>query len=47
MKNNLLKEIEDFKDDVKCNGMYIYVYLKTIKKFIKRIELASENRLNL
>ena len=45
MKNNLLKEIEDFKTEVKTKGMYIDTYLKTRKEFIQKIELASENSL--
>lgn len=45
MKNNLSKEIEDFKTEVKTNGMYIDTYLKTRKEFIQKIELASENSL--
>lgn len=45
MKNNLLKEIEDFKTEVKTNGMYIDTYLKTRKEFLQKIELASENSL--
>lgn len=47
MKSNLLKEIEDFKTEVKTNGMYIDTYLKTRKEFIQRIEKASVDRLNL
>lgn len=45
MKSNLLKEIEDFKTEVKTNGMYIDTYLKRRKEFIQKIELASENSL--
>lgn len=45
MKNNLLKEIEDFKTEVKTKGMYIDTYLKRRKEFIQKIELASENSL--
>ena len=45
MKNNLLKEIEDFKTEVKTNGMYIDTYLKRRKEFIPKIELAGENSL--
>lgn len=45
MKNNLLKEIEDFKTEVKTNGMYIDTYLKTRKDFLQKIELASANNI--
>lgn len=45
MKSNLLKEIEDFKTELKTNGMYIYTYLKIRKEFIQKIELAGENSL--
>lgn len=45
MKSNLLKEIEDFKTEVKTNGMYIDTYLKRRKEFIQKIELAGENSL--
>ena len=45
MKSNLLKEIEDFKTELKTNGMYIDTYLKRRKEFIPKIELAGENRL--
>lgn len=45
MKSNLLKEIEDFKIEVKTNGMYIDTYLKRRKEFIQKIELAGENSL--
>lgn len=45
MKSNLLKEIEDFKTELKTNGMYIDTYLKRRKEFIQKIELAGENSL--
>ena len=45
MKNNLLTEITDFKNDVKCNGMCISTYLKTRKDFLQKIELASANNI--
>lgn len=45
MKSNLLKEIEDFKTELKTNGMYIDTYLKIRKEFIQKIELAGENSL--
>ncbi len=45
MKNNLLVEITDFKNDVKTNGMFITTYLNKRKEFLQRIELASENSL--
>ena len=45
MKSNLLKEIEDFKTELKTNGMYIDTYLKRRKEFIPKIELAGENSL--
>ena len=47
MKSNLLKEIEDFKTEVKTNGMYIDTYLKRRKEFIQKIELAGENSLRV
>ena len=42
MENNLLTEITDFKNDVKCNGMCISTYLNKRKEFLQRIELSSE-----
>jgi len=45
MKNNLLLEITDFKNDVKTNGMFITTYLNKRKEFIKRIELSSDRSL--
>lgn len=45
MKSNLLKEIEDFKTELKTNCMYIDTYLKIRKEFIQKIELAGENSL--
>ena len=36
MKNNLLKEIEDFKTEVKTKGMYIDTYLKKEKSLYKK-----------
>lgn len=45
MKNNLLIEITDFKNDVKHNGMFITTYLNKRKEFIKRIELSSDRSL--
>lgn len=43
MKNNLLVEITDFKNDVKTNGMFITTYLNKRKEFLQRIESASNN----
>lgn len=45
MKNNLLTEITDFKNDVKCNGMFISTYLNKRKEFLQRIELSSDRSL--
>ena len=45
MKNNLLTEITDFKNDVKCNGMCISTYLNKRKEFLQRIELSSNRNL--
>lgn len=41
MKNKLLTEITDFKNDVKENGMVINTYLRKIKERIQKIESAS------
>lgn len=41
MKNKLLTEITDFKNDVKENGMVINTYLRKIKELIQKIESAS------
>ena len=43
MRNNLLAEITDFKDDVKANGMFITTYFNKRKEFLQRIESASDN----
>ena len=43
MKNNLLEEITDFKEDVKTNGMFITTYLNKRKEFLQKIESASNN----
>lgn len=43
MRNNLLAEITDFKDDVKTNGMFITTYLNKRKEFLQKIESASDN----
>lgn len=43
MKNNLLEEITDFKEDVKTNGMFITTYLNKRKEFLQKIESASDN----
>ena len=45
MKNNLLTEITDFKNDVKHNGMFISTYLNKRKEFLQRIELSSDRSL--
>ena len=45
MKNNLLTEITDFKNDVKHNGMVITTYLNKRKEFLQRIELSSDKNL--
>ena len=45
MKNNLLTEITDFKNDVKHNGMVITTYLNKRKEFLQRIELSSDRSL--
>lgn len=45
MKNNLLIEITDFKNDVKHNGMFISTYLNKRKEFLQRIELSSDRNL--
>lgn len=45
MKNNLLVEITDFKNDVKTNGMFITTYLNKRKDFLQRIESASNNNM--
>jgi len=45
MKNNLLSEITDFKNDVKFNGMPIITYLNKRKEFLQRIESASDNNM--
>jgi|GEM_PF-2612268 hypothetical protein len=45
MKNNLLTEITDFKNDVKHNGMVINTYLNKRKEFLQRIELSSDRSL--
>lgn len=45
MKNNLLIEITDFKNDVKHNGMVITTYLNKRKEFLQRIELSSDRNL--
>ena len=45
MKNNLLTEITDFKNDVKHNGMVITAYLNKRKEFLQRIELSSNRNL--
>ena len=45
MKNNLLIEITDFKNDVKHNGMFISTYLNKRKEFLQRIELSSDRSL--
>ena len=41
MKNKLLTEITDFKNNVKENGMIITTYLNKRKEFIQKIESAS------
>lgn len=41
MKNKLLTEIIDFKNDVRNNGMVITTYLNKRKEFIQKIESAS------
>lgn len=43
MRNNLLTEITDFKEDVKNNGMFITTYLNKRKEFLQKIESASDN----
>lgn len=45
MKNNLLVEITDFKNDVRTNGMFITTYLNKRKDFLQKIELASANNI--
>ena len=45
MKNNLLSEITDFKNDVKINGMFVTTYLNKRKEFIQKIESASANNI--
>ena len=45
MKNNLLAEIVNFKNDVKSNGMYINIYLNKRKEFINKIEYARDREL--
>ena len=45
MKNNLLSEITDFKNDVKINGMFVTTYLNKRKEFLQRIELSSDRNL--
>ena len=45
MKNNLLVEITDFKNDVRTNGMFITTYLNKRKEFIQKIESASANNM--
>jgi len=45
MKNNLLSEITDFKNDVKINGMFVTTYLNKRKEFIQKIESASANNM--
>ena len=45
MRNNLLAEITDFKDDVKANGMFITTYFNKRKEFLQRIESASDSSL--
>lgn len=45
MRNNLLTEITDFKNDVKTNGMFITTYFNKRKEFLQRIESASNNNM--
>ena len=45
MRNNLLLEITDFKNDVKTNGMFITTYLNKRKEFIQKIESTSANNM--
>lgn len=45
MRNNLLSEIADFKNDVKTNGMFIITYLNKRKEFIQKIESTSANNM--
>lgn len=45
MKNNLLTEIKDFKNDVRNNGMFVNTYLNKRKEFIQRIEKSSNQSL--
>lgn len=45
MDNKLLKEIINFKNAVKMNGMYLNDYLNTRKEFLSRIECASNKGL--
>lgn len=45
MRNNLLAEITDFKDDVRTNGMFITTYLNKRKEFLQKIETASNNNM--
>lgn len=45
MRNNLLTEITDFKEDVKNNGMFITTYLNKRKEFLQKIESASANNM--
>ena len=45
MRNNLLTEIQDFKNDVKTNGMFITTYLNKRTEFLNRIELSSKSSL--
>ena len=40
MKSNLLKEIEDFKTELKTNGMYIDTYLKRRKEFYTKNRIS-------
>lgn len=45
MRNNLLTEITDFKNDVKTNGMFITTYFNKRKEFLQRIESTSNNNI--
>lgn len=45
MRNNLLSEITDFKNDVRFNGMPIITYLNKRKEFIQKIESTSVNNM--
>ena len=45
MKNNLLTEIINFKNDVRCNGISLITLLNKRKEFLYKIELSSNNSL--